>query len=114
MNPQQMRLAWAKAAGHSTTEDTTMNEAALDAALRRKFRHTGARGALRTLGFDSAEIDDVLEDTNMRTLHPRRPGDTRAIKSLAARDEAGEPLDAAAIIEFLDEALEDMSPEEAD
>jgi hypothetical protein len=90
-----------------------MNEAALDAALRRKFRHTGARGALRTLGFDSAEIDDVLEDT-MHNLRPRRPGDTRAIKSLAARDEAGEPLDATSIIEFLDEALEDMPPEEAD
>jgi hypothetical protein len=57
-----------------------MNEAALDAALRRKFRHTGARGALRTLGFDSAEIDDVLEDTNMR--HPRKFGDTRRIRGL--------------------------------
>jgi hypothetical protein len=90
-----------------------MNEAALDAALRRKFRRTGARGALRTLGFDSAEIDDVLEDT-MHNLRPRRPGDTRAIRSLAARDEAGEPLDATSIIEFLDEALEDMPPEEAD
>jgi hypothetical protein len=58
-----------------------MNEAALDAALRRKFRHTGARGALRTLGFDSAEIDDVLEDT-MHNLRPRRPGDTRRIRGL--------------------------------
>jgi hypothetical protein len=62
------------------TEDTTMNEAALDAALRRKFRRTGARGALRTLGFDSAEIDDVLEDTDMR--HPRKFGDTRRIRGL--------------------------------
>jgi hypothetical protein len=90
-----------------------MNEAALDAALRRKFGRTGARGTLRAMGLDSKEIDDVLED-NMHNLRPRRPGDTRAIKSLAARDEAGEPLDATSIIEFLDEALEDMPPEEAD
>jgi hypothetical protein len=89
-----------------------MNETALVGAFRRKYGTP--RNLLRKLGFDSAEIEDVLEDTDMRTLHPRRPGDTRAIKSLATRDEAGEPLDATSIIEFLDEALEDMPPEEAD
>jgi hypothetical protein len=88
-----------------------LNETALVGAFRRKYGTP--RNLLRKLGFDSAEIDDVLED-NMHNLRPRRPGDTRAIKSLAARDEAGEPLDATSIIEFLDEALEDMPPEEAD
>jgi hypothetical protein len=58
-----------------------MNQNALDSALKRKFGRTGPRGALRAMGFDSAEIDDVLEDT-MRTLHPRRPGDTRRIRGL--------------------------------
>jgi hypothetical protein len=81
MNSQQMRRAWIKAAGHATTEDL-MNERALDVALKKKFGRTGPRGALRAMGFDSNEIDDVLEDTNMRTLHPRRPGDTRRIRGL--------------------------------
>jgi hypothetical protein len=48
-----------------------MNERALDVALKKKFGRTGPRGALRAMGFDSNEIDDVLEDNDMRTRRAR-------------------------------------------
>jgi hypothetical protein len=83
----------------------------LDWAL--KAGHKPKRALCAALGLDENLIDEPRSDT-MHNSRPRRPGDTRAIKSLAARDEAGEPLDATSIIEFLEDAVEDMPPEEVE
>jgi hypothetical protein len=82
-----------------------MNETALDNALRKKF--TSTRHVLRTLGFDSKDIDEVLEDSSMRTTHPRRPGDTRA------RDD-NPVVDAESALALIEQVVEDLPEAEAD
>jgi hypothetical protein len=75
-----------------------MNQNALAAALRKKF--TRPRQVLRALGFDSADITEVMEDSNMRTT--RR-----------ARDDEN-PIDAETVMQFIDDALEGMPESEVE
>jgi hypothetical protein len=84
-------------------------EIMLQTALRKRFG--SPRNMLRSIGMDERTTNELLSSPSMESempLHPRRPGDTRPIRSLRARD--GD-LDAESAIEELHQIVENLPPE---